>query len=234
MAKILLVEDDGAIRAALDESLTGHGHVVRAYGKAFDALRVATDESHDLVILDLGLPDLDGETTLHMLRSITDIPIIVATARSDDATIVRLLNAGADDYVVKPFSSEQIAARIAAILRRAATSDDNVLRIGGIRIDRLKRVVWLENRVLNLSRLEFDLLTYLAGKPGEVVSRRELIKAVWRLPHVGNDQTVDVHLSWLRKKLGESASEPKYVHTIRGVGVKLSAPAEREHRSAEE
>jgi DNA-binding response OmpR family regulator len=226
MATILIVEDDDAIRAALKGALASHGHVTRAYGTAFEALQEAATSEFELVILDLGLPDLDGEATLRMLRGISDVPVIVATARSDDATIVRLLGAGADDYVVKPFSAEQIAARIVAVLRRvSSTSDENiVVVVGSIRIDLRERLAWLENRELRLSRLEFDLLAHLAQRAGEVVTRRELITNIWQQPYMGDDQTIDVHLSWLRKKLGESAANPKYLHTIRGVGVKLVWP----------
>ncbi|GDY31495.1 response regulator transcription factor [Gandjariella thermophila] len=226
MATVLLVEDDQVVRAALTQALTDRGHLVRALGTAVDALREAATDEPDVVILDLGLPDLDGATTLRMLRGVTDAPVIIATARGDEANVVRMLNSGADDYVVKPFSSEHLAARITALLRRTAsrapTSD--VLVVGELRVDLTQRRVELAGKDLELTRREFDLLAYLAARPGNVVTRRELINAVWHQPHVTDDQTIDVHVSWLRRKLGESAARPRYLHTVRGVGLKLCAP----------
>jgi DNA-binding response OmpR family regulator len=226
MATILLVEDDGTIRAALGHALTAHGHTVRAHGTAFEALRDAAAGRHDIVLLDLGLPDLDGESTLRMLQGVSQVPVIVVTARGAEASVVRLLNAGADDYVVKPFSADQIAARVAAVLRRTGKeTPDMAITVGDLRIDRLQRNASFASRELVLSRREFDLLAYLASRVGEVVSRRELMKSVWQQPYVRDDQTIDVHVSWLRRKLGESAAKPRYLHTVRGVGLKLVDPS---------
>jgi DNA-binding response OmpR family regulator len=228
MANVLLVEDDQVVRAALTHALTDRGHVVRPLGTAVDALREAAANEPDLIILDLGLPDLDGAAALRMLRGITNVPLIVATARGEEANVVQMLNSGADDYVVKPFSSEHLAARISALLRRTGTRaapTADVLVVGDLRIDLTQRRVELAGRDLELTRREFDLLAYLAARPGNVVTRRELINAVWHQPHVTGDQTIDVHVSWLRRKLGESAAAPRYLHTVRGVGLKLCAPA---------
>ena len=230
MATVLLVEDDQRVRDALVRALRGLGHVVFPVGTALDALREAAEHEPDLVVLDLGLPDLDGASALRMLRGHSDVPVIVATARGDEPSIVRLLEDGADDYVVKPFSSAQLAARMNALLRRSArggtgTVDPGELTVGELTINLSQRRASLAGRVLELSRREFDLLAYLAGHVGRVVSRRELVEAVWHEhPYVGHDQTIDVHMSWLRRKLGESASRPRYLHTVRGVGLKLVAP----------
>ncbi|MFF8715882.1 response regulator transcription factor [Streptomyces sp. NPDC015184] len=229
MAGVLVVEDDRFVRSALIRHLTDASHVVWSVGTALEALREVSRSRFDVVILDLGLPDLDGAKALKMLRGITDVPVIIATARDDEAEIIRLLNDGADDYITKPFSVEHLSARIAAVLRRAGTGrtggapPSRVLRVGGLAIDPERRQATLDGTQLALTRREFDMLAFLTERPGVVVSRKELLAEVWRQPY-GDDQTIDVHLSWLRRKLGESAARPRYLHTFRGVGVKLEAP----------
>jgi DNA-binding response OmpR family regulator len=227
MAQLLLVEDDAAIRVALIRALTERGHAVASTSSAMDALTQVLDAPPDLVILDLGLPGLDGYEALRMLRAISKIPVVVATARDDEAEIVRALDAGADDYLVKPFGTGQIEARIRAVLRRSAeqeTKRSAPIEVGGLRLDAEAHEATLDGARLDLSRREFDLLHYLAQHAGQVVTRRDLLTHVWRLPYGGADKTVDVHVSWLRRKLGESAQRPGYLHTVRGVGIKLSAP----------
>ena len=228
MARVLLVEDDPDIRSTVIRQLSEFGHSVRSAGTALAALREATRDPGDVIVLDLGLPDLDGSEALKMLRAVTRTPVIIATARDDEAEIIRLLHAGADDYLVKPYSAAHLAARIAAVLRRSgAGAAPSVLKVGGLEIDPRRRQAQLDGQRLDLSRREFDLLAYLAARPGEVVTRRELLSEVWQLPY-GDDQTIDVHLSWLRRKLGERASRPRYLHTVRGVGVRLVEPAGNE------
>jgi DNA-binding response OmpR family regulator len=227
MSKVLVVEDDPVVQAALVHALTDLGHVVQAVSTAVAALREAGTNELDLVILDLGLPDLDGVAALRMLRGVSNVPVIVATARGAESSVVSTLNAGADDYIVKPFSSEHLAARINALLRRTGGSSaaaSEVVMLGELSVDLAQRVATLGDTALALSRREFDLLAYLAQRPGRVISRRELIQAVWGHPYVGDDKTIDVHASWLRRKLGETAAHPRYLHTIRGVGFKLAAP----------
>jgi DNA-binding response OmpR family regulator len=227
MAQVVLVEDDDAIRTSLTRSLRASGHAVTSVAQGLDAISTVVEAKPDVVLLDLGLPDLDGADVLAMLRSVSQVPVIVATARDDEQEVVRLLHAGADDYVIKPFSGAQIDARIRAVLRRAAgpASDaDAELRVGDLVIDRRSREVTIEGRRLDLSRKEFDLLTALARRPGEVVSKRDLLAEVWQLSWGGGDRTLDVHLSWLRRKLGETAAEPRYLHSVRGVGIKLVPP----------
>jgi two-component system, OmpR family, KDP operon response regulator KdpE len=228
MASVLVVEDDQRIREALARSLVDNGHAVRTEGRGTDALRVVVDWKPDVVVLDLGLPDLDGADVLRMLRGVSAVPVIVATARDDDAEVVRLLDAGADDYVVKPYSAAQLDARIRAVLRRGGDGGGDatraVLSVGDLEVDPDRRTATLAGEALDLSRLEFDLLAHLARRSPEVVTRRELLAEVWRQPHGGADKTIDVHLSWLRRKLGESAAAPRYLHTVRGVGIKLEQP----------
>ncbi|WP_459182564.1 response regulator transcription factor [Streptomyces sp.] len=224
MASVLVVEDDQFVRSALIRHLSEAAHSVRSVGTALEALREVAQVGFDVVILDLGLPDLDGAEALKMLRGITDVPVIIATARDDETEVVRLLNAGADDYLIKPFSVEHLSARMSAVLRRSrAREETQVMRVGGLQIDVLRRQAALDGVRLDLTRREFDLLSFLAARPGVVVARRELLSEVWQQSY-GDDQTIDVHLSWLRRKLGETAARPRYLHTLRGVGVKLEPP----------
>ena len=225
MASVFLVEDDAHIRGSLVRALSAKGHVVRAAGAGLVGLQEILDDPPDVVVLDLNLPDIDGSELLRMLRAVRDVPVLVATARDDEAEIVRLLDAGADDYVVKPFSAEQLDARLRALLRRSSTSTPEVLEVGPLHVDVARREATLDGRTLELSRKEFDLLAHLAANAGIVVSRQELLAEVWRQPLGGADKTLEVHLSWLRRKLGETAAEPRFLHTVRGVGVKLVAPS---------
>jgi len=177
------------------------------------------------VLLDLGLPDLGGASLLAMIRAVSDVPVIVVSARDEGAEIVALLNAGADDYLVKPFAADQLDARIRAVLRRAESAEvSGPVTVGGIVVDARARTALIDGVPLDLSPKEFDLLYYLAERSGEVVGKRELLAKVWNQPYGGADKTVDVHLSWLRRKLGESAEAPRYLHRVRGVGVKLAPP----------
>jgi DNA-binding response OmpR family regulator len=233
MAAVLVIEDDQRIRESLARGLTAAGHAVRTESTGGAALAAAIDWQPDVVVLDLGLPDLDGTDVLRMLRGVSSVPVIVATARDDETQIVALLDAGADDYVVKPYATAQIEARIRAVLRRApqgagdpsnSGGSSTETRRGGLVVDTARRTAQLDGADLDLTRLEFDLLACLARRSPEVVSRRELLAEVWRQPHGGADKTVDVHMSWLRRKLGETADRPRYLHTIRGVGIKLEPP----------
>ena len=226
VASVLVIEDDQQIRAALARGLADAGHSVRAESTAAAGLTAVVDWQPDAIVLDLGLPDLDGRAALRMMRAVSQAPVIVASARDDERGIVEMLDHGADDYVVKPYTVAQIEARVRAVLRRggSASTVSHELRIGDLVLDPARRTAVLADEQLELSRLEFDLLAHLARRSPEVVSRRELMAEVWRQPYGGGDKTVDVHISWLRRKLGETAAEPRFLHTVRGVGVKLEAP----------
>jgi DNA-binding response OmpR family regulator len=225
MVTVLVLEDDPRIRSALVRELRERGHTVAPFAEGLPALATVAEAPVDVVVLDLGLPDIDGAQWLRMFRAISAAPVVIASARDDDPGIVAALDAGADDYLVKPYSIAQLDARLRAVLRRAAGQEPiEPLRVGDLVIDDRAREATLAGELLELSRLEFDLLHHLAQHAGEVVSRPELLAAVWHQPFGGADKTVDVHLSWLRRKLGESASNPRYIHTVRGVGVKLAAP----------
>jgi DNA-binding response OmpR family regulator len=225
VAQVLVIEDDPAIRTAVLRALDDLGHAVTSAPDALSGLHAAVEQAPDIVILDLGLPDLDGSEMLRMLRAVSDVPVIVATARDDDPTAVRALNSGADDFLAKPFSAEQLDARIRAVLRRSqspSTTDDLV--VGGLVLSSSARTASLDGVPVELTPREFDLLQYLMERPNTVVGKRELLTEVWRMAPSGADKTVDVHVSWLRRKLGETAAEPRYLHTVRGVGLKLTLP----------
>jgi DNA-binding response OmpR family regulator len=225
MAAVIIIEDEQRIRELAAKALAANGHDVRTSATAMDGLHAVVGTSPDLVILDLGLPDLDGMELLKMIRAVSDVPVIVATARGEEPDIVLSLDNGADDHLVKPFSVEQLEARVRAVLRRAQIAPRGApVTIGGLVVDGAAREASLDGELLELSPKEFDMLRYLAENKGEVVSKRRLLAEVWRQPYGGSDKTVDVHLSWLRKKLGESAADSRYLQTVRGVGVKMVDP----------
>ena len=225
MTTVAVVEDDPEILAAITRGLTERGHVVLEASTGLGALGRIVDERPDVVVLDLGLPDIDGLELLRMLRAVSTVPVIVATARDDEGEIIRTLDAGADEYVVKPYSTGQLDARIRAVLRRVRQDDtDQPVHIGGLTMDTRSRSASVDGQPMDLSRKEFDLLWHLATRRGEVVSKRELLAAVWRQPYGGSEKTIDVHLSWLRTKLNESARSPRYLRSVRGVGVMLVDP----------
>jgi DNA-binding response OmpR family regulator len=201
--------------------------VVHAHGNPQPAIAEIAADPPDVVILDLGLPDIHGLDVLKMVRAVRDVPVIIASARDDDRDIVTALDMGADDYVVKPFSADQLDARIRALMRRTANGGRKAKRpvtIGDLVIDPSTREVKLAGKPVELNRKEFDILAYLASRQGEIVSKRDLWRDVWHQPYRGTDKTIDVHLSWLRRKLGESSTDPRYIRTVRGVGVRLASP----------
>jgi DNA-binding response OmpR family regulator len=224
VTRIVLIEDDIDIRRLVADALAAEGHDVESAATAMSGLELAVKGDPGLVVMDLGLPDLDGNELLRMIRAVSPVPVMVITARGADEVVVKTLDAGADDYLVKPFSVAQLLARVRAILRRGSSAEKDRLVVGGLTIEVSARDAQLDGVALDLSPKEFDLLRSLAERQGEVVTKRELLAEVWREPYGGSDRTVDVHISWLRKKLGETASEPRYIRTVHGVGIKLVAP----------
>ncbi|HEU5035527.1 MAG TPA: response regulator transcription factor [Nocardioides sp.] len=226
MASILVIEDDEAIREALRRGLTERGHAVATAPTGLAGLEHVLAERPQAVLLDLGLPDVSGLTLISMIRAASAAPILVITAQDDDPTIVKALDSGADDYVVKPFGTGQVEARVRAVLRRTGDQApvSEPIRIGELVVDEGTRTATLAGRRLELARREFDLLLALAQRRGQVMTKREMLAEVWQQAYGGGDRTIDVHLSWLRRKLGETAAEPRYLISVRGVGVRLVDP----------
>jgi DNA-binding response OmpR family regulator len=233
MTSILAIEDDASIRGALERGLAERGHSVQTVPTGIAGLEAVLADRPDLVLLDLGLPDVDGLTVIGMIRAASAVPIIVLTAVDDDPTMVRALDAGADDYVVKPFRLDQVTARIRAVMRRTQRgASTEPIRVGELIMHEPSRTATLAGEPLELARREFDLLLALAERAGEVVSKRTLLAEVWQQADGGSDRTVDVHLSWLRRKLGETAAEPRYLESVRGVGVRLVDPTSQRDRTS--
>ena len=227
---ILLVEDEDSITAPLSEALSREGFEPVIAGTAAEALELAASRSPDLVLLDLGLPDGSGLDVCRELRSRSTVPIIMVTARGEETDRIVGLEVGADDYVVKPFSAREVVARIRAVLRRTAapppTPLGEVVELGDVRVDRARRSATLAGEQLELSRKEFDLLQLLVDNAGTVVKRERLIDEVWDTNWFGSTKTLDVHVSALRRKLGDDPSTPRYIHTVRGVGFRFAGQDE--------
>jgi DNA-binding response OmpR family regulator len=220
---VLVVHPDPGGRARLASALAGLGYGVGSAGSGIAGVEQALEEACDAVVVAFPLPDLAPKQFVDMLRAVGDLPVLAVAG--PEVGVVAALHAGADDAVLDPADAAEVDARLRAVLRRSAPADDEpVLRVGGIEIDPGAREASVEGRAVDLSRKEFDLLVALARRPNRVVSKRELLAEVWEQPYGGGDKTVDVHLSWLRRKLGESAAEPRYLRTVRGVGVKLIDP----------
>jgi DNA-binding response OmpR family regulator len=225
-ARILFVEDEPSISEPFAHALTRAGFepVVAATGA--EALAMADHVEPDLVLLDLNLPDIDGRDVCRELRRRGDTPIVMLTARGTETDRIMGLELGADDYVVKPFSGEEVIARIRAVLRRARPDPQvppGPIRVGELEVDLNARIVTVSGRLLELSRKEFDLLAELARNAGQVVSREDLMSRVWDENWFGPTKTLDTHISWLRTKLGDRSD---YIQTVRGVGFRLAAPEE--------
>jgi DNA-binding response OmpR family regulator len=229
--RILFVEDEPSISDPFSKHLAREGFepVVARTGK--EALALADRIDPDLVLLDLALPDTDGRDVARELRRRGDTPIVMLTARGTEMDKIVGLEIGADDYVVKPFSGAEVIARIRAVLRRTQRSGEAAwpsepLSIGGLTVDLAARRATLDGAQLELSRKEFDLLTELVRNAGRVVSRDELMDRVWDENWFGSTKTLDTHVGWLRRKLGDDTASPRYLHTVRGVGFRFSAPEE--------
>jgi DNA-binding response OmpR family regulator len=226
-ARILFVEDEPTIAEPFGRALAREGFDVVGVRSIAEARERFARRRPDLVLLDLTLPDGDGRDLCRELRA-TDVPIIMLTARGTELDRVTGLELGADDYVVKPFSGAEVIARIRAVLRRApAARPAGPIEIGDLVVDTASRRARLDEEELALSRKEFDLLAELARNADSVVTREELMSRVWDENWFGSTKTLDVHVGWLRRKLGDDPAAPRYLHTVRGVGFRLSAPDER-------
>lgn len=221
MTTVLLVEDDPAISEPLARALGREGYEVRSHGTGRGALGDIIGA--DLVVLDLGLPDIDGLDVAREIRSQgSSLPILVLTARTDEVDMVVGLDAGADDYVTKPFRLAELLARVRALLRRAGSDfQDDTLEAQDIKIDVSAHRAFQDGRELQLTAKEFDLLRILIKEAGNVVSRQLIMQEVWGSDPAGSTKTLDMHISWLRRKLGDDAAYPYYISTVRGMGFRF-------------
>jgi DNA-binding response OmpR family regulator len=220
MSRVLLVEDDQDIASALASAMEVDGHEVLVAKDGASALDRAGRGDVDMVLLDLGLPDLDGLEVCRRLRAAgSTVPILVLTGRADEIDTVLGLDAGADDYVAKPFRLAELLARVRAMLRRRA--DVRPTEVNGVRVDEAARRAWLRDAELELTPKEFDLLALLLRQAGSVVTRERIMEEVWDEHWFGSTKTLDMHISWLRRKLGDDPAKPLFISTVRGVGFRF-------------
>src|SRR5215210_2970345 len=218
MTQVLLAEDDPAIAEPLARALSREGYDVVVQGTGQGAIDHAAEA--DLVVLDLGLPDMDGLDVARAIRNKgLTTPVLVLTARADEVDLVVGLDAGADDYVTKPFRLAELLARVRALLRR--TPSEAGMAGDLVRIDSDGRRAWFKGRELQLTAKEFDLLRVLVREQGKVVSREQLMREIWDTAWFGSTKTLDMHISVLRRKLGDDATQPRYIATVRGVGFRF-------------
>jgi DNA-binding response OmpR family regulator len=219
--RLLIAEDDEAIIEPLTRALTREGYDVETVGDGLEAARRGIEEDHDLLVLDIGLPRIDGLEVCRRVRAVRPrVPIMILTAQGTELDVVVGLDAGADDYVAKPFRLSELLARIRSLLRRAAPSE---LSARSVRVDADSRRAWLEDRELELTPKEFDLLALLISEAGRVITRDRIMAAVWDENWFGSTKTLDMHVSWLRRKLGDDANAPRLLTTVRGVGFRFEA-----------
>jgi DNA-binding response OmpR family regulator len=224
MARLLVIHPDIDARASLIHRLTDAGHSVRSVPQARDALDELVANPPDVVVVGFDATDEESLEALEAVRRVTSAAVLAVTSRGDEAGATRLLRGGADSVLPRPWGAPLLLARVRALLRRTRTvAAPDAVVVGGLRVEPRRRVAAVDGRPLCLTPREFELLLYLARRPRQVVARRTILAEVWDSAYV-DPQTVDVHLSCLRRKLGESASRPRYLWTVRGVGVRLEPP----------
>jgi two-component system, OmpR family, response regulator RegX3 len=228
--RVLFVEDERGIAEPFSKALAREGFEPVVAPTAARALELAEHGQWAIVVLDLTLPDGDGRDVCRAIRRASGVPILMLTARGTEADRVVGLELGADDYVVKPFSGAEVIARIRAILRRTGAAPDSApaepVQVGDLEVDVAARRARLAGEELSLARKEFDLLAELVRHAGRVVTREDLMARVWDENWFGSTKTLDVHVRWLRQKLGDDPGSPRYLHTVRGVGFRFTAPEE--------
>ena len=224
----MVVEDEVELAALVASYLERDGFEVTTCHDGASAVDVAREVDPDVVVLDLGLPGLDGVEVCRRLRTFSDAYVVMLTARSDEVDTLIGLSVGADDYMTKPFSPRELMARVQAMLRRPRpiggaprSEDQDRPRFGPLVVDPVGRDVWLADEPVALTRTEFDLLAALAERPHQAFSRRQLIERVWGPTWVGDEHLVDVHVGHLRRKLGDDATAGRYIRTVRGVGYRM-------------
>jgi DNA-binding response OmpR family regulator len=221
--RVLVIEDEPGIARLIRDYLDQAGFAVRVAGDGVTALQQASAESPDLVVLDLGLPGMDGLDVMRELRRSSRVPVIVVTARGDETDRIVGLEVGADDYVVKPFSPKELVARVRAVLRRTETSDIAPERLdaGDVQIDVPRMRVTVGQRLVDLTATEFELLVTLAREPGRVFTRAQLLDAIHGVAFEAYERAIDAHIKNLRRKI-EPAGEPRYIQTVYGVGYRFA------------
>jgi two-component system response regulator RegX3 len=228
--RILLIEDEQAISEPLAAALERDGFDVVVAATAAAGLEGFRTRSPDLVLLDVMLPDGDGRDVLREIRGASRVPVVMLTARGEEMDRVLGLELGADDYVTKPFSAAELLARIRAVLRRAATAppgdETNALEVGDLRVDLDRQLVTRAGKAVDLTVKEFELLRVLVERSGRLVRREAIMSQVWDPNWWGSTKTLDVHVSSLRRKLGDDPSAPRYIHTVRGVGFRFASADE--------
>jgi DNA-binding response OmpR family regulator len=225
MTRVILAEDDPAIAEPLARALGREGYDVVVHGTGQGAVDAAGEA--DLIVLDLGLPDIDGLDVARAIRGKgLTVPILILTARADEVDLVVGLDAGADDYVTKPFRLAELLARVRALLRRTHGEpvDEDEVQAQNIRVDVAAHRAFQDDRELHLTAKEFELLRVLVAAAGTVVSRETLMREVWGADPNGSTKTLDMHVSWLRRKLGDDANNPRYISTVRGMGFRFETP----------
>jgi DNA-binding response OmpR family regulator len=219
MTSVLLAEDDPAISEPLARALRREGYDVDVASDGPETLEAAKNGGIDLIVLDIGLPRIDGLEVCRRIRSLgQSVPVLILTARADEVDTVIGLDAGADDYVTKPFRLAELLARVRALLRRGA-SETRVVQ--GVRVETDARRAWLGTTEIELTSKEFDLLALMVAEAGKVVTREQIMRQVWDSKWWGSTKTLDMHVSWLRRKLGDDAHSPQYITTVRGVGFRF-------------
>jgi len=219
---VLIVEDDATIRTALVRALTARHHSTETAPTAMAGLQSLVAHRPDVVLLDLGLPDLDGAALLAMIRSVSDVPVIVVSARDDGASIVALLDAGADDYLVKPFAMKELLARLRALARRGAEGPRNpILTVADLSLDPARHEVTRSGKKIVLSAREFAILEYLMRNTGLVLTRTMITEHVWDYDVFHQSNAIDVYVRTLRRKM-DDGFDPKLIQTVRGIGYRLA------------
>ena len=226
--RVLVVDDEGPIRDIVRGFLEREGMQVAESANGQDAVDRTREFAPDVVVLDIMLPGIDGLEVLRRIRTFADPYVLMLTARADEVDRIVGLTVGADDYLVKPFSPRELVARVLALLRRRrgapSTASDTVLRVADLVVDRPRREVTVDGRSVELTALEFAILEALARDPGVVLTRQQLLDAVWGVDFVGDEHVLEVHVGNLRHKLGDEPASARYVETVRGIGYRLRAP----------
>lgn len=228
-AKILVVDDEPAIRNLIHRFLAKQAYQMESAEDGKSALAIFEQFNPDLVILDVNLPDANGYDLCKEMQTRTGVFVLMLTSRNDEADKIRGFNQGADDYITKPFSLGELEVRLGAILKRqrpVTTAEQQCLTFDKLTIDPIRREVTLAGDTVLLTALEFDLLHFLAGHPGRVWRRTELIQKVWDYEYVGDQRVVDVHIGQIRKKIEIDTTQPTLIQTVRGVGYKFEPPAD--------